>query len=89
MQWAAQGVALLGIDRIRHYVRRTRYINTLFIDECLSADTLAEYAHMWHSHKAAQCCHDAAYRLIGTRPIPAGPPSHTRTLAAPLSRSGI
>ena len=54
MQWAAQGLALLGIDRIRHYVRRTRHINTLFIDECLSADTLAEYARMWHSHKTAQ-----------------------------------
>ena len=73
------GLALLGIDRVQHYARRTCEIHCLSVEECLSADTEAEYARMWPSFKACQLSHDAAYRVtLGF---------HAR-LSAPLSRSG-
>jgi len=67
MEWAAQGLALLGIDRIQHYDRRTRYLNGI-PDHCMSADHWAEYAQMWSSFKVRQRCHDAAWRLAFPRP---------------------
>jgi hypothetical protein len=63
MEWATQGLALLGIDRIRHYVCRTRYIHLL---DHPSDEDQAEYACMWpRSFKAVQSCHNAAWRLTG------------------------
>ena len=67
MEWAAQGLALLGIDRVRHYVRRTRYIHLL---DHPSAEDRAEYTRMWpHNRKAVQSCHDAAWRLTFECPV--------------------
>ena len=80
MVWAEQGLALLGIDRVRHYARRTCDLNTLYVEDCLSADSQAEYARMWPDSKAAQLCHDAAWRItLGPR----------ARLSASLSRSGL
>jgi hypothetical protein len=67
MEWAAQGLALSGIDCIRHYDRRTRYLNGI-PDHRMSADHWAEYAQMWPSFKARQRCHDAAWRLAFPHP---------------------
>jgi hypothetical protein len=80
MAWAAQGLALLGIDRVRWYARRTCDINGLCVEECLSADTRAEYARMWPDSKAVQPCHDAAWRIAF---------GHRARLTASLSRSGL
>jgi len=80
MAWAAQGLALLGIDRVRWYARRTCDINGLHVEECLSADTRAEYAQMWPDSKAVQHCHDAAWRIAF---------GHRARLTASLSRSGL
>jgi len=73
MQWATQGLALLGIDRVRHYAARTQHINRLYADHNYNPpDHQAEYARMWPcSHRTVQSCHDAAWRLIS-----AGPASH-------------
>ena len=81
MAWAAQGLALLGIDRVRRYERRTRHLNGLFAYHCASAEDRAEYARMWpRNAKAVQSCHDAAWRLtLGPR----------ARLSAPLPRSGL
>ena len=73
MAWAAQGLALLGIDRVRCYARRTCDLNALHLQDCLSADTRAEYARMWPDSTAVQPCHDAAWRLT-FGPRPACPP---------------
>ena len=83
MEWAAQGLSLLGIDRIRHYVRRTRYIHCQINDQgTIPAQHRAEYARMWpRNPKAVQSCHNAAWRLTFSRP--------TGPLSAPLSRSGL
>jgi hypothetical protein len=86
MAWAAQGLALLGIDRVRRYDRRTRHLNILVLDHCASAHDQAEYTRMWpHGSKAVQSCHDAAYRVYFAST--AGPASHTNPypLHAPLS----
>ena len=73
MDWAAQGLALLGIERIRYYAFRTRYINGLLTRNRLSADVRAEYACMWPCGPAAiQSCYDAAWRLAFPSPA-----SHT------------
>lgn len=63
MEWAAQGLALLGIDCIRYYVTRTRRIHLL---DHPTAEDQVEYTRMWPCNaKAVQSCHDAAYRLTG------------------------
>lgn len=80
MEWAAQGLALLGIDRVQWYARRTCDINGLYVEECLSADTRSEYAQMWPDSKAVQPCHDAAWRIAF---------GHRARLTASLSRSGL
>ncbi len=82
MAWAAQGLALLGIDRVRWYNRRTCEINILSIEECLSADTRAEYARMWPNAKKAQSCHDAAWRLTFPRPASQASPYPQAALSA-------
>ncbi len=63
IEWAVQGLALLGIERVRRYEKRTRYLNHRLYDDCMTARDQAEYARMWTSHKARQACHDAAYRI--------------------------
>ncbi len=81
MQWAAQSLALLGIDRIRYYAQRTRHLNRLCTDHGLSPEDHAEYARIWPcSPSAVQSCHDAAWRLAF---------GHRARLSAPLPRSGL
>src|SRR5579875_2057907 len=69
MEWAAQGLALLGIDLVRHFARRTCALN-LLPWKCVSAEGRAEYRLIWPRHEAFQPCHDAAHRIIRTRTIP-------------------
>jgi hypothetical protein len=73
MQWAIQGLSLLGIDRVRRYAARTQRINYLYAANDYNPPAhQAEYARMWPcSYKTVQSCHDAAWRLTS-----AGPASH-------------
>lgn len=102
VEWAAQGLALLGIDSVRHFARFTAQLNPRpFLS--LSAGELAEYERIWPSRSAVQPCHDAAYRITYTLhpsvsqiTCPASPdhsyPSSTAPrapLAVPLPRSGL
>lgn len=82
MQWANQGLALLGIDRVRRYAARTQHINYQYAAYDYNPPAhQAEYDRMWPcSYKTVQSCHDAAWRII--TPRPASPdhcpyPSHT------------
>jgi hypothetical protein len=77
MEWAAQGLALLGIDRVRHYARRTCELNALPL-RSITTQQETEFRHMWPRTRAIQSCHDAAYRLAFHVP-----------LTAPHSRSGL
>ena len=81
MEWAAQGLALLGIDRVRHYARRTCELNTVPL-RSITAQQEAEFRHMWPRSRAIQPCHDAAYRLGFS-------PSAKPLTRSPLSRSGL
>ena len=86
MEWAAQGLALLGIDRVRVYARRTRRINGILADTGYNtAHEQAEYDRMWPcSRRTVQSCHDAAGRLVKYPVSPDHPyPSHaTRSVHA-------
>jgi len=102
IEWAAQGLALLGIDRVRHFAQFTRQLHPRPFPS-LSTWELAKYDRIWPSLSAVQPCHDAAYRITYTlHPSvsqitrPASPdhpcPSHPAPcapLAVPLSRSGL
>ncbi len=90
MQWAAQGLALLGIDRVRRYAHRTQFLHCRLYerhDPGRSAHQ-AEYDRMWPcSFRTIQSCHDAAWRLYWDAPATAagvclllaalGQPCHT------------
>jgi hypothetical protein len=104
IEWAAQGLALLGIKRVRVYARRTSHINLILADTGYNtAHEQAEYNRMWPcSPRTVRSCHDAAYRITYTLhpsvsqitlASPAHPcPSHTAPrapLAVPLSWSGL
>jgi hypothetical protein len=73
MQWANQGLALLGIDRVRRYAARTQHINYQYAAYDYNPPAhKAEYDRMWPcSYKTVQSCHDAAWRIIRTRTVPA------------------
>lgn len=88
-EWAAQGLALLGIDRVRHFAQFTRQLNPRPFTS-LSAWELAKYERIWPSLAAVQPCHDAAYRITYTlhpsvSQITASPASHN-TPTSPKAR---
>jgi hypothetical protein len=71
MAWAAQGLAQLGIERVRHYTARTQRINFHVSYNYNPPADQAEYARMWPcSYRRVQSCHDAAWRLAF--PLPGG-----------------
>jgi hypothetical protein len=78
-EWAAQGLALLGIDRVRWYAYRTRQLNLRPLHS-ITAQQEAEFRRMWPCIKAFQPCHDAAWRIAF---------GHRAYLSASLSRSGL
>jgi hypothetical protein len=84
MEWATQGVALLGIDRVRHYARRTCFINRHITDHRIPAQHRAEYARMWprSGPKAVQSCHDAAWRLAFPSPASQITPASSQARSA-------
>jgi hypothetical protein len=86
MEWAVQGLALLGIDRVRHYARRTQFLHCwLFarLDPNRSAHK-SEYDRMWPcSARIVQSYHDAAWRLFNASPASQNTPT-SRTARSAL-----
>ena len=69
MQWAAQGLALLGIERVRHYAARTQYINLLYAERNYNPPAhQAEYDRMW----------PCSYRTVQSATTPHGVSSPAR-----------
>jgi hypothetical protein len=66
MQWANQGLALLGINCIRRYATRTQVLNYQYAAHNYNPPAhQAEYDRMWPCpQRTVQSCHDAAGRLF-------------------------
>ncbi len=62
--WAAQGLAVLGVELVWWRDWRTRYILT-HDGYAASGEGRTEFAALWPcGRRAKQHCHDAAYRLV-------------------------